>query len=227
MFTKVPLVTPHRLDIIVNEVQEYVASTMESKEIFIDVKEVQLNGTENRFHPTTEIIAQCIHLLPRSYEDSDFKGREIFLPNATICCGRKLKIDHRHSIVIIYSEEGMKECFNFHGNCQVCKSKHYHSFIEDNANFQYYSDVGKIDHFIISSSTGFTTKFLKRVTYQISIGATSFEKISDMYNIEHNLYDSKALSPGTIENTWLILYKIVQMIQRIPWYIRLSPNFAS
>ena len=123
----------------------------------------------------------------------EYGGKRDFSIGSECLLWAKSKNDSRHSTVSIYTTEGVKECYNFNGNSSVCKSTHYHNIIEDKCNVRYFGDKEKKDNFIISSCTGFTTKYLRRVTCQISIGATSFGKNSDMYNLEHNLYKSNAI----------------------------------
>ena len=151
----VPRITPHREELIIHDIQKYASSTTNSKELYVDVKEINLNGDDNIFKPSVEIIAKCINNLPRLYEDIDFKGMgiRILLRNLIICCDRKLRIDHRHSSITIYSDEGLQECLNFHGTCNVCKQKYYYNYTEDKDNNRFFTDVQVKDYFVISRTT--------------------------------------------------------------------------
>lgn len=220
LVTQMPRVTPHRDELIVTDILKYVASTSNSKEIHVDVKELGTTDSDNIFQPTKEIIQKLIHKLPRCYTHIDFEGMvKVLLPETIHCCQRKLRIDPRSSSVIIYTDTGIKECLNFHGTCNVCKRKYYHSYLEDTDHNRCFSNVEEKEYFVISRATGFCTKFLTRITHQIVIGAVSFEKICEMYNAMFNLYDNKALSIELVENNWL-LYMIAQKVSTIPWSMK-------
>ena len=218
---KVPLITPHRIDIITKEIQDYVKRTEGSKELTVSVDAVNYPENGNVFKPSPELILLCIRSLPRSPEDGDTGefSKEVFVPTNYICCGRKLKFDNRHSTVIIYCCEGLTECMNFHGCCTQCGTKYYYSYSEDKYKKRTLCNSGNKKFFIISRKTGFALDFLRRVTYQIAIGATCFDKICGVYNAEHQLHGPKSLSPDTLENTWL-LYKITEMIPSVQWQVK-------
>ena len=219
LVTKLPRVTPHRDQLIVSDVQKYVASTVNSNELHVEVKEIDLGAeSDNMFFPSAEIILHCIRSLPRTYVGIDFEGMgvKILLSKATHCCERKLKIDPRHSNVVIYSDTGIKECLNFHGTCNVCKRKYYYNYVEDTNRNRIFDKVEENEYFVISRTTGFCRTFLTRITQQIVIGATSFDKIAKIYNEMFDLYDGKALTTELVENNWL-LYMIAKKIPTIPW----------
>ena len=219
LVTKLPRVTPHRDQLIVNDVQKYVASTVNSNELHVEVKEIYLGAeSDNMFCPSADIILHCIRNLPRTYVGIDFEGMDvkILLPKATHCCERKLKIDPRHSNVVIYSDTGIKECLNFHRTCNVCKRKYYYNYVEDTNRNRIFDEVEENEYFVISRTTGFCRTFLTRITQQIVIGATSFDKIAKIYNEMFDLYDGKALTTELVENNWL-LYMIAKKIPTIPW----------
>ena len=65
LVTKLPRVTPHRDQLIVSDVQKYVASTVNSNELHVEVKEIYLIAeSDNIFFPSADIILHWLrHLL--------------------------------------------------------------------------------------------------------------------------------------------------------------------
>ena len=102
----------------------------------------------------------------------------------------------------------------------MCSSVYYYNFVENQKQIRLFADINTRKYFTISSGIGSTTKFLHRVSSQVVLGGTTFEKISEMYNVEHKLYGTrKTISADTIEESWLV-FKFVEKMRDVPWIKR-------
>ena len=150
-------------------------------------------------------------------EKNQFMEPPAFIPSTTICCSKKIRINPRASQVRIYTENGILEGLNYHGLCKECKMKFYRHWTESKDGYRTYF-TEEDEYFMITSSIAFTARYLERISLQICIGATSFDKISEMYNVEFELNDSaKNLNAEVIENHWLV-NQLINFCPTILWH---------
>ena len=210
-----PLNTPRRLEKITDEFVHFTKNRTLSENLIVDVG---INLPDGRtFEPLLENVSFLLNNLPR-FKVTDFEpfGKDVLLPLTTSCCGRKLRLDTRHSSVRLYTKTGITISFYYHGNCIQCKSKFYHNFTETTTKDRNFIKTDR--YFVCTSSIGFSNDYLDFVTLLISIGSTSFKKISNIYNAEHNLTEGDKLRPDVLENNWLV-YRISKKIPSFNWKI--------
>ena len=208
-----PQNTPRRLEKIREEVNTYI-SKLQSDNLMVHIG-IDLPNGVTKFDPTLENVSCCINNLPRHKVDDIEKyfGKEVLMPIVTSCCARKIRIDTRHSMVRLYTKNGISAAFYYHGTCLQCKSKFYHNFVEINC---YRTFRETVYYFVCVSSIGFSKEYLDFVTLLISIGSTSFEKICNIYNTEHKLCAGEMLRSDILENNWL-LYRISKLVPSFFW----------
>ena len=212
----VSLRTPHRIKHITRTLKSYVESLKENNlQVALDL---ELPNGDIEFRATTEHVMHCSSNMVRYDCNRNISFESpVIVPIATSCCMKKFRIDPRAAQIRIYTENGIVEGVQYHAFCRQCKNKFYRHYTENKDGYRNFLTKDE-KYFFITSSLGFSSRFLDKVSLQISIGATSFEKISEMYNEEFDLIgNEKKLSAEVIENSWLI-YRIVIFFPKVLWH---------
>ena len=211
-----PLNTPNRYQHISNDIASILQHTNGEFE-YVDI-DVGANDIPF-FEPTPDIVLHMASILPKSTfpqeRINDF-SLGVILPSEKYCCDRPIRIDSRPANVKIYGLEGIRNTIYYHGNCRVCKMKHYYSYCENKDRFRRFKEQGSQKYFVISTGIGFTTKFLDRVSLDVSIGNTPFSKIASIYNNQFSLATTQELDPDILECNWLI-YRLSGYVKDICW----------
>ena len=127
-----------------------------------------------------------------SYSDKSSLKHIIILPREQSCCGKPLLIRNRPSFPLVYTCNGTLVAAAFTGECHMsCSKKFSYSFFQEDDKIYYYSpdDI----FFQLSSQTIFEVKFLKDVTNNVSISATSFQSRAEVYNENFREIDGERL----------------------------------
>ena len=216
---KTPLNTPRRFEHISNEIASFQLQENNKSFEFVDI---DIGIDVSTFIATPFLIAHMASMIPRTilqYDAISKFGLSVITPGENYCCDKPIRIDCRPANVKIYDVDGIRHTAYYHGNCRVCKSKIYHTYSEDkNGDRQFNNDC---DYFVISSGIGFTTKLLRRISLDISIGCTPFSKIADIYNAQFDLLREHQLDPLILEANWLI-FRISGYVNVIPWERKIS-----
>lgn len=111
----------------------------------------------------------------------------------------------------------MREAKSFHGCCKKCGMTFYSGFSHDKKlNLRTFSEDSKF--FIYGSGVGFSVNLLQKTTYQIYVGAVSFESSAEIYNSVHGILGSKkAMNPDRLE-TGFFLYQITRYVKVLHWH---------
>ena len=96
--------------------------------------------------------------------------------------------------------------------CKVCKISYYYSgYCSDEKSQDYTEYLDNNEYLLISSSTGFSSDFLRNLETTIFIGVVSFEAAAEIYN--EKTHCSTQLNPERLEEAFF-LYKILPFVTK-------------
>ena len=214
IFHAFPTRTPHRLQ----HIQQCL-----NNQVWNDGKDLLINANDGF---ASEIFSSLSieHLIsldgyfgpPEKASPKEMLAPIVLVPKTLICCKKPITIDSRHADVVIYTDEGMKKGMSFHGVCKTCKNSFYCGFIHNKS--QNVRSFLESDIFIIGSGIGFSSKFLRRTSYLVYVGAVAFETCAEIYNSIHALMNTDtSMNPDRLE-TGLLLFQIVKFVKNIEWH---------
>ena len=214
IFHAFPTRTPHRLQ----HIQQCL-----NNQVWNDGKDLLINANDGF---ASEIFSSLSieHLIsldgyfgpPEKASPKEMLAPIVLVPKTLICCKKPITIDSRHADVVIYTDEGMKKGMSFHGVCKTCKNSFYCGFIHNKS--QNVQSFLESDIFIIGSGIGFSSKFLRRTSYLVYVGAVAFETCAEIYNSIHALMNTDtSMNPDRLE-TGLLLFQIVKFVKNIEWH---------
>ena len=212
----IPLRTPHRIEILTEQMKEFVSGI--NKDNLTVNLDIDLPNEDVEFLPIFDHVICFSNHLVRYKSDYLQIEAPIFIPNTTSCCKRKFRIDPRYSKVRLYTEQGIVDGINYHGFCKGCKTRFYKHFTDNSDGYRKFESISDDKYFLKTSSIGFSIKYLERISLQVSIAATSFDKLCEMYNEEYDFLKSDdKINADLIENTWLI-FRISRLFPVLHWH---------
>ena len=133
------------------------------------------------------------------------------VPTITYCCRRSIKIDHRHTISVLYDLDNAQQMYCFHGRCQICKMSYYPNFqCNVNGGREYFDFGDTIDFLMVTSQTAFKLKMLKHIDAMVTVGQVSFERIANVFNRSLELVNtSRELNKCRLQSVWFV-YRLLQ-----------------
>lgn len=216
IFHAFPTRTPNRLEHILECVKS-ICWNESGKDVIIDLND---DFSRTSFSPTSLEHVICLDNYfgpPENHPRDNYNTPIILVPKTLFCCEKSITIDSRAAEVTIYTDTGVKKANSFHGCCKKCGKTFYSGFMHDKK-LNRRSFIQDSEYFIYGSGVGFSRDFIRKTTYQVLIGAISFESSAEIYNSFHGILGTKeAMNPDRLE-TGFLLYQITQYTQDLTWH---------
>lgn len=216
VFHAFPTRTPHRL--------HHISQCISCQTWDEGGKDVIINAHDN-YSRTLFSASSVDHIIsldkyfgpPESQHINEPETPIILVPTMLFCCEKAIIIDSRAADMMIYTDNAVREAKSFHGCCKKCGMTFYCGFSHDKKlNLRTFSEDSKF--FIYGSGVGFSVNLLQKTTYQIYVGAVSFESSAEIYNSVHGILGSKkAMNPDRLE-TGFFLYQITRYVKVLHWH---------
>lgn len=107
----------------------------------------------------------------------------LLLPTSSQCCGKTLKYDNRPSFPIVYTTKGSFVGALFHGECLVCKTKHFPGYQVKSTGEKVYHDPKASRYFQVTSKTVFENGLLTDTSNSIWVEGSTFHARAKIYNL--------------------------------------------
>ena len=213
-FADVPLRAPKRIEFITEQVNVFIRQR-DRRPVYVNFNVAIPSMESSYFTATYEHVNILSSKLPRnSLNFSSFgSGVKVLMPNQISCCPGKFRVDQRPSHIIIYGTNGILNALYYHARCAQCKTTYYYNF-KDHENNRQFEALDLKSYFVLASGVGFSIDLLNHVSRQITIGSVSFQKLSEIYNNEHSLYNEQILQSKILQNNWL-LYRLVSELNTV------------
>uniref|UniRef100_A0A7M5XKB2 Uncharacterized protein n=1 Tax=Clytia hemisphaerica TaxID=252671 RepID=A0A7M5XKB2_9CNID len=109
---------------------------------------------------------------------------------------------------------------SYHSRCKKCKRTFSYGFIDEKSGMRKLN-VDR-DYIMFNNVTAYSKRLMKYIDNMITIGAVSFEKLSEI--VEGN-WESNKINPDRIEEAWFI-YRILEFMNVFPEWPRHTSSKA-